>query len=176
MFLQERHAGDVREGLRDKAVGFVQLAGIGAEQLQRAQDDAGGAHRDGMNGGEPGVERGRDEAGPLRDGGVQIGDRDRLTGGVTIDTRALVGLQLEKLQFAGRLGGGRQQPQLLERVGEQEPGGGDVEQLCAVSVSSVIRSTTSKSSSRMSTRETTASNTRVSRGVSVTLPSNQLVQ
>ena len=74
-----------------------------------------------MNGGEPGVECGRDEARPPRDGGVQVGDRDRLTGGITIDARALIGLQLEKLQFAGRLGGGRQQPQLSNGSASRKP-------------------------------------------------------
>ena len=54
-----------------------------------------------------------------------------MAGGVTLDARALVGLQLEELQFAGLLGGGGQQAQLAERVGEQESGGGDVEQLSA---------------------------------------------
>ena len=122
----------MREGLRDEAVGIVQLAGAGAEQAQRAQHDAGRAHRDGMHGAEAGVECGRDEPRPPRPRGVQVGDRDRLSGGVAVDARALVGLKLEELQLAGRLGGGRQQAQLVERVGEQEAGGGDVEQLRAV--------------------------------------------
>ena len=64
-------------------------------------------------------------------GGFQVGDRDGLAGGVALDARALVGLQLEQFQFAGLLGGGGQQAQLVERVGEQEAGGGDVEQLGA---------------------------------------------
>ena len=54
-----------------------------------------------------------------------------MAGGVALDARALVGLQLEELQFAGLLGGGGQQAQLVERVGEQEAGGRDVEQFGA---------------------------------------------
>ena len=64
VLLQDRHARDVGEGLRDEAVGVVELAGVGAEQAERAQDDAGRAHRDGVHGGEAGVERGGDEPGP----------------------------------------------------------------------------------------------------------------
>ena len=67
--------------------------------------------------------------GQRADCGVQVGDRDGFTGGVALHARALVGLQLEEFQFAGLLGGRGQQAQLVERVGEQEAGGGDVEQL-----------------------------------------------
>ena len=104
---------------------------VGAEQAERAQHDAGRAHRDGVHGGEAGVERGGDEPGPPCGRGFQVGDRDGLTGGVALHARALVGLQLEEFQFAGLLGGGGQQAQLVERVGEQKSGGGDVEQLGA---------------------------------------------
>ena len=86
------------------------------------EDDAGGAHRDGVHGGEAGVERGGDEPRPAVGFGFEVGDGDRLAGGIAVDTRPFVGLQLEQFQFAGFLGGGGQQAQLLERVGEQEPG------------------------------------------------------
>ena len=48
---------------------------------------------------------------------------------VALHAGSLVGLQLEELQLAGLLGGGGQQAQLVEWVGEQKAGGGDVEQL-----------------------------------------------
>ncbi len=52
-------------------------------------------------------------------------------GGVAVDARAFVGLQLEEFQFAGLLGGRRQQAKLLQRVGEQKSRGSDVEQRSA---------------------------------------------
>ena len=81
----------------------------GAEQSERAEDDARRAHRDGVHGGEAGVDRGGDEPGPALCGGFQVGDRDGLSGGIALDARTLVGLQLEQFQFAGLLGGGGQE-------------------------------------------------------------------
>ncbi len=62
---------------------------------------------------------------------AQVGDRYRTAGGVALDARPFVGLQLEELQFARLLRGRRQEAQLLQRVGEQKARGSDVEQLRA---------------------------------------------
>ncbi len=108
MLLQDRHARDVRKRLRHQSVGLVELAWTGAEQVERAQHEARRAHRDGVHRGEAGVERGGYEPGPSRSRPVQVGDRNGLAGGIALDAGALVGLQLEELQFAGLLGGGGQ--------------------------------------------------------------------
>ena len=55
VFLQDRDARDVGQRLADQEIGVVEFAGAGAEQAERAQDDAGGAHRHGVHGGEAGV-------------------------------------------------------------------------------------------------------------------------
>ena len=84
-----------------------------------------------MHGCEAGTGRSGNKAGPALDHGSNISDRDRLTGGVAVDARPFVGLQLEELELSGLLGGGGQQAQLLKRIGEQKPRGRDVEQLRA---------------------------------------------
>src|SRR6478752_2076067 len=92
--------------------------GAGAEEAERAKDDAGRAHRHGVHGGEAAVERGGNEPGPALGGGFEVGDGDGLAGGVALDAGTFVGLQLEQFQFAGLLGGGSEQAQPVERVGE----------------------------------------------------------
>ena len=64
VLLQNRHAGDVGQGLADQEISVAECAAAGAEQAERAPNDAGGAHRDGVHGGEARVERGRDEPWP----------------------------------------------------------------------------------------------------------------
>ena len=92
MFLQDRDTRDVCQGLADEQIGLVELAGAGTEQAERAQHDAGGPHRDGMHRGEAGPDRGRDEPRPPLYCRLDVGDRDRLAGGVAVHAWAFVGL------------------------------------------------------------------------------------
>lgn len=64
MFLQDRDACDVSQGLADEQVGLVELARASAEQTERAQHDAGSAHRDGVYGGEARPDRGGNKPRP----------------------------------------------------------------------------------------------------------------
>ena len=92
MFLQDRDTCDVRQGLADEQIGFGELAGAGAEQAERAQHDAGGAHRDGVHGGKASLDRGGNEPRPPLYRRLEVSDRDRLAGGVAVHARAFVGL------------------------------------------------------------------------------------
>ena len=77
----------------------------------------------------PASTRGGDEARPSVGFGLEVGDGDRLTGGIAVHARTFVGLQLEQFQFAGLPRRWPRAAELLERVGEQEPGRLDIEQL-----------------------------------------------
>jgi hypothetical protein len=96
--------------LSDKKIGLVQRTGPAAEQPERAEYDTGGAHRHGVHRGEAGFESGLREPRPSVAFGAEVFYRDGLAGGVAVDARALVGLQLEQFEFTGLLGGGGQQP------------------------------------------------------------------
>ncbi len=59
-------------------IGVVEFAGLGAEQTERAQHDAGRAHRHGMHRGEAGVVAAGTNRGQRAISARQVGDRDRL--------------------------------------------------------------------------------------------------
>ena len=132
MLLKNRHTGDMRKRLSDKQIRVVELTGAGAEQAEGTEHDARGAHRDGVHGGEASVQRGGNEARPPFSCVLQVGDGDGLAAGVAVDARTFVCLELEKFKIASLLGGGGQEPELAQRVGEQKSGGGDVEEVGAL--------------------------------------------
>ena len=72
------------------------------------------------------------ETRPPRFLGPQIRHRQRPPRCEALQARALVGLQLEQLQLVGLLGRCRHQMQLPQGIGEEQPRGGDVEELRAV--------------------------------------------
>ena len=63
--------------------------------------------------------------------GAQVGARHGLAGPEAVQAGSLVALQLEQLEQPGGLAGGGHHAQFPARVGQQQPGGGDVEQLDA---------------------------------------------
>jgi len=62
---------------------------------------------------------------------AQLGDCYGLAGSEAVQARALVALQLEQLKQPGGLARGGHHAQFPARVGQQQPGGGDVKQLNA---------------------------------------------
>ena len=101
--LQQADRGHVGQRLSDAQVGLAERAGLGAEQVQRADDLVPQPHRQGMDGAEPGLRRGGGEPGPpviLLD---QAGRGDRPPGAEAVQARPLVVLDLEQLDQPGRL-------------------------------------------------------------------------
>lgn len=92
MFPENRDACDVCQGLADEQVGVVQFAPVSAEQTECAQHGARSAHWDGVHGGETGRDRGGDEPRPPLCCPVNVGDRNRLAGGVAVHAWTVVGL------------------------------------------------------------------------------------
>jgi hypothetical protein len=103
----------------------------GAEEVQGADDLLAQPHRQGLHGREPGVAGGGGEPGPAVCLGGEIGDGDGPAGPEAVQAGSLVVLQLEQFQQPGRLAGRGDDAQLAARVGQQQPGGGDVQQLDA---------------------------------------------
>ena len=85
-----------------------------------------------MHRGEARLGGGRGEPRPPRRLGLHGGHRDRLSGGIAVQARALVGLQLEQLQIVDLLRGGSHQLQLAARGGEQQSRRRDIQQLRAL--------------------------------------------
>ena len=131
LFLQNRHARDMRQCLPDQQIGLTEFAGPATEQAQGAQNNAGGAHGHRMHGGDAHLQRGRNELRPPGGRVAQICHRDRMAGGIALHAGPLVGLQLEEFQFTGLPGGRGQQAQLPQRVGEQESRRRDIQQVGA---------------------------------------------
>ena len=105
--------------------------GAGAEEVQRADDLLAQPHRQGLHGGEPGLLGGGREPRPaLRRGGQVLGV-DGLAGPEAVQAGTLVALYLEQLKQPGGFAGGGHHAQLTARVSQQQPGGGDVQQLHA---------------------------------------------
>ena len=128
VFLKDRHAGHMGQRLADEQIGVVERAGPVAEQAECTERGACGAHGQGVHGGEPGLARGGDEVRPAVGDGVQVSDGDGRAGAVAVDARSFVSLELEEFELAGLFGGGGQQAQLLQWIGEKHTGRGDVEQ------------------------------------------------
>ena len=103
---------------------------VGAEQVQRADDLLTQPHRQGLHGSEPGLPGGGREPRPARRLGGQVGGGNG-PGPEAVQARALVVLQLEQLEQPGGLAGRGHHAQLTARVSQQQPGGGDVQQLHA---------------------------------------------
>jgi len=89
-------------------------------------------HRYGVYGGEALLGSRCGEPWPANLLGPQVGDTDPRTGVVTVQARTFVPLQLERLQLAGLLGGGGQQVQHSDGVGQQQPDGGHIHQPRAI--------------------------------------------
>ena len=104
---------------------------IGAEQVQRADDLLAQPHRQGLHGGEPGLPGGGREPRPALRRGGQVRGGDGLAGPVAVQAGTLIVLQLEQLKQPGGFAGGSHHAQLTARISQQQPGGGDVQQLHA---------------------------------------------
>lgn len=77
-------------------------------------------HGEGMDGGEPGLACCLCESWPPLLGAGQVGVHDRFGGGVAVNARALVDLELEELEQSARLVGGGEVLQLAVVVGEHQ--------------------------------------------------------
>jgi hypothetical protein len=130
-FVQQADGGDVGESLADADGGGVEGARGGPEQVQGADDLLPQPHRQGLHGGEPGVAGGCGEPWPVTRLGGEIGSGDGLAGPEAVQAGPLVALQLEQLEQPGGLAGGGHHAQFTARVGQQQPGRGDVQQLDA---------------------------------------------
>ena len=137
-----------------RTVGAVERPRGGPEQVQRADDLIAQPHRQGLHRGEPGAAGGGREPRPAPGFGGQVSRGDGLAGLKAVQARTLVVLQLEQLQQPDGFAGGGHHPQRPARVGQQQPGGGDVQQLPLRSVSTCRKSITSKSATMVSVSST----------------------
>ena len=104
---------------------------VGAEQVQRADDLLAQPHRQGLHGGEPGLPGGGREPRPAARRGSQVRRGDRPASPEAVQAGTLVVLDLEQLEQPGGFAGGGHHAQLTARVSQQQPGGGDIQQLHA---------------------------------------------
>ncbi len=128
--VQQADGGHVGQRLADVDAVGVEGAGGGAEEVERADDLVAQPHRQGLHGAEAGLPGGGGEPGPALVG-AQVGGCHGLAGPEAVQAGSLVALQLEQLEQPGGLAGGGHHAQFPARVGQQQPGGGNVQQLDA---------------------------------------------
>ena len=116
--MEDGNAGDVGERLRQQLIGVSETVRHRAEQAERPQHLACGSHRNGMHRAEPGIGCRSGELRPalLRDG--QVGDHHGFPGGIAIQARPVVGLQLKELEITSLLGRRRHQVKPTARIRE----------------------------------------------------------
>jgi hypothetical protein len=85
-----------------------------------APDNAGGAHRHRVHGGEARFGGGGDELGPPRLLGVKVRNRNRLAGNVAVQAGALVGLKLKQLEGTGFFRCSGHEMQMAAGTGKQQ--------------------------------------------------------
>jgi hypothetical protein len=126
--VQQADGGHVGQRLANVDAIRVEGAGTGAEKVERADDLVAQPHRQGLHGGEAGLSGNGGEPGPALLS-TQVGGRHGVAGPEAVQAGSLVTLQLEHLKHPGGLAGGGHHAKLPARVGQQQPGGGNVQQL-----------------------------------------------
>ena len=128
--MQQADGGHVGQRLANLDAVCVEGTWGGAEKVERADDLVAQPHRQGLHGGEAGLSGGGGELGPALVS-TQVGGCDGVPGAEAVQAGPLVALQLEQLKQPGGLAGGGHHTQFSARIGQQQPGGGNVQQLGA---------------------------------------------
>ncbi len=105
--LEYRDRRNVGQRFGGSQVGPNHLSRLDTEEVERADDRPAQSHGNRVHGPETGGDRFGGESRPARAVRGQIAVRDRLPGAITVETGTLLRLQLEQLQDAHRLAGGR---------------------------------------------------------------------
>ena len=162
---------DVGQRLRRHEIVRVELALHLAEQVQRADDLSAQPHRERVHRAVPARDGFRREAGPSSERRRQVGAAHGLTGAIAVEAGALVVLYLEQLEQLHPVTRRRRDVDRARRVGEEQAGLRQLEELDGALWSAAVRkSTTSKSATSVSATSTNVRARSSSRGA--TAPSS----
>src|SRR5680860_479804 len=106
-FLEDSDGGHVGQGLHGLQIGLAQASRTVPEQVERTDRRGAQSQGHGVHGEEPLLERAGAKPWPLLPHGVDAGDRDGLAGQETLDTGSASGAELQDLDEAAALMGGR---------------------------------------------------------------------
>jgi hypothetical protein len=129
--LEDGDGGDVGERLGGLDVRLSHRPRLDVKQVEGTEDSAAQPHGQRVYGVEAGGERFGGESGPAAVEGGQFLVHDWLPCPIAVEARAFLRLQLEQLQHAHSLAGGRHHPQVAVWGDQHESRGVDVEHVDA---------------------------------------------